>query len=189
MGNCLHLTYHRGNAVTVFRVISQIWVEIINPGIGVILRIIDHQFIHIRADLLDGDALFDDIRQITLYGDNACRRPPHNDLHFPVLDIQLCLYQDAVFLHCRDDHGINEIHDVVMPALVGWRDMQAPILCGGNRADRKPFDVLHPILIGGEHFFYPVTDKLLHAPLPLQIHIEKHIRIQQLHERFIRNGL
>ncbi len=107
----------------------------------------------------------------------------NSNLHFPVLDVQLCLYKDAVFFHRRDDDGINQVHDVVMPAFVGGRDVQTPVLCGGNCTDRKPFDILHPVLIGDEHFTDAVTDKLLHAALPLQIHIEKHIRIEQFHSR------
>ena len=107
MGNRLHLTHHGDDAVTVFRIVAKIRMQIINPGVGIVFRIINHQFIHIGADLLDGDTLFDDVRKVTLYGDDACRRPPHHDLHFPVLDIQPCLYQDAVLFHCRNDHGIN----------------------------------------------------------------------------------
>ncbi len=76
-----------------------------------------------------------------------------------------------------------------MPSFVGGRDVQAPVLCGCCRRDGKTFDILHPILICDEHFFYPVTDKLLHAALPLQIHIKKHIRIEQLHQWLIGNSL
>ena len=189
MGNGLHLTDHRGNAVTVLRVISQIRVEIIYPFCFIIGTVINYQLIHICADLPDGDALFDDVGKVAFNRNHPGCRFPHGDLHFPVLDIQLCLYQNAVLLHCRDDHGINEVHDIVMSALIGGRDVQAPVLCGGNCTDGKTTDILHPILIGDKHFTDAVTDKLLHTSLPLQVYIEKHIRIEQFHEWFIGNGL
>jgi hypothetical protein len=76
-----------------------------------------------------------------------------------------------------------------MPALIGGRDVQAPVLCGCGCTDRKTFDILHPILVCDKHFLYPVTDELLHAAPPLQVYIEKHIRIQQFHQRLIGNSL
>ena len=189
MGDRLHLTHHRGNAVTVLRVIAKIGMKVINPGIGIILCIIDHKFIHIGADLSDGDALFDDVGKVALNRNYPGCRFPYNDLHFPVLDVQPCLYQNTVLLHCRDDHRINQVHDIVMPALIRGRDVQAPVLCGCGRTDGKTFDILHIIFVCNEHLFYPVTDKLLHAALPLQIHIKQHIRIEQFHQRLIGNSL
>ena len=76
-----------------------------------------------------------------------------------------------------------------MPSLIGGRDVQAPALCGCCRRNRKPLDILHFILVCDEHFFYPVTDELFHTSLPLQVYIEKHIRIEQLHQWLVGNGL
>ena len=123
----LQFADHRGDAVAVVGVVAQVGVEVVGAGGGVVGTVVQHQLVHIGADLLDGDAFLDDVGKVRLDGENAVTGPAHCQVYLPVLDVQRRLDQNAVFLHGGDDDRIHEVDDVVVASALGRGDSEAPI--------------------------------------------------------------
>ncbi len=189
MLHCLQFADHRGDAVAVVGVVAQIGVEKVGAGGGIVGGIVQHQLVHIGADLLDGDAFLDDVRQVRLNGDNVVSAVSHGHVYLPVLDVQRGLDQNAIFLHGWDDDRIHEIDDVVMPAALGGRDAQTPVGGAAGSGNRETVDVLERVRVVDEGFFYAVADKFLQRPLALDVHIEQDGGVQQLYQGLVGDGL
>lgn len=76
MGDRLHHTHHRSNAIPVFRIITKIGMEVVHPFRFIIGRIIDHQFIHIGTNLLYCDVPFYDVRKVAFNRNHSGRALP-----------------------------------------------------------------------------------------------------------------
>ena len=185
----LHLADHRGDAVPVVGVVAQVGVEVVGAGGGVVGAVVQHQFVYIGADLLDGDAFLDDIRKVSLDGEDASPGPAHREVYLPVLDVQRGLHQNAILLHGGDDDRVHEVDDVVVTAALGRGDAEAPIGSGAGMDYGQAVDVLERVRVVDKGLTHPVADKLLQRPLALGIHVKEDGGVQQLHQGLVGDGL
>ena len=163
--------------------------EVVGAGGGVVGAVIQHQLVHIGADLLDGDAFLDDVGKVRLDGEDASPGPAHREVYLPVLDVQRGLDQNAVFLHGGDDDRIHEVDDVVMPAALRRGDVQTPVGGGAGVGHGQAVDVLEGVRVVDEGLPDAVTDELLQRPLALGVHIEQDASVEQLHQGLVGDGL